>query len=269
VEVDIADGAVTNAKIAANAAIADSKLATISSAGKVANSATTATSANTNNAIVARDASGNFNAGNITASSFVRSGGTAAQILAANGTVITAGTGISISGGTISANLSNTTDSSIYSTKAYRQKGVDSVNALINTKQNTLTAGDGISISGNTISSFNSVRLGSFSTLLSSNITVAINNTNFSTLVTNTGLLNQQMSIINVTNNGGDITITMPPTSSNEGKRVIIRNINDNKIVTVNAFNTSSSIDNFRSLGGVRLVEYICVGSTWVLINRL
>lgn len=47
--------------------LADTKLATISTAGKVANSATTATSTNTASAIVARDASGNFSAGTITA----------------------------------------------------------------------------------------------------------------------------------------------------------------------------------------------------------
>ena len=39
----------------------------------------------------------------ITASFFVRAGGTAAQLLAANGSVVTAGTNITISGGTISA----------------------------------------------------------------------------------------------------------------------------------------------------------------------
>ena len=49
-------------------AISDTYLSTISTAGKVSNSATTATSANTANAIVARDASGNFSAGTITAS---------------------------------------------------------------------------------------------------------------------------------------------------------------------------------------------------------
>ncbi len=48
-------------------AIADTYLATISTAGKVANSATTAASANTASAIVARDGSGNFSAGTITA----------------------------------------------------------------------------------------------------------------------------------------------------------------------------------------------------------
>lgn len=46
---------------------ADTQLPTISTAGKVSNSATTATSASTANSIVARDASGNFSAGTITA----------------------------------------------------------------------------------------------------------------------------------------------------------------------------------------------------------
>ena len=58
---------IVNADISASAAIVDTKLATISTALKVSNSATTATSANTASAIVARDASGNFTAGTITA----------------------------------------------------------------------------------------------------------------------------------------------------------------------------------------------------------
>jgi hypothetical protein len=65
--VKIADGAITNTNISSAAAIADTKLTTIATAGKVSNSATTATSANTASTIVARDASGNFNAGTITA----------------------------------------------------------------------------------------------------------------------------------------------------------------------------------------------------------
>jgi hypothetical protein len=63
----ILDGTIVNADINASAAIADTKLATISTANKVSNSATTATSANTASAIVARDASGNFTAGTVTA----------------------------------------------------------------------------------------------------------------------------------------------------------------------------------------------------------
>lgn len=58
-------GAILNADLAGS--IADTKLDTIATALKVSNSATTATSANTNSAIVARDGSGNFSAGTITA----------------------------------------------------------------------------------------------------------------------------------------------------------------------------------------------------------
>ena len=46
-------------------------------------------------------------ASSVTATSLIRSGGTASQILAADGSVITAGTGISISGGTISSTSSS------------------------------------------------------------------------------------------------------------------------------------------------------------------
>lgn len=58
---------IENADIKAAAGIVDTKLATISTAGKVSNSATTAASANTASAIVARDGSGNFSAGTVTA----------------------------------------------------------------------------------------------------------------------------------------------------------------------------------------------------------
>jgi len=63
----ILDGTIVNADINTSAAIVDTKLATISTALKVSNSATTATDANTASAIVARDASGNFTAGTVTA----------------------------------------------------------------------------------------------------------------------------------------------------------------------------------------------------------
>jgi len=53
-------GSITNADLAGS--IADTKLSTISTAGKVSNSATTATSSSTANAIVARDADLSFNA---------------------------------------------------------------------------------------------------------------------------------------------------------------------------------------------------------------
>lgn len=58
---------INNAKVSASAEIADTKLATINTAGKVTNNAVQATSANTADRIVARDGSGNFAAGTITA----------------------------------------------------------------------------------------------------------------------------------------------------------------------------------------------------------
>lgn len=54
----ILDGTIVNADINASAGIVDTKLATIATAGKVSNSATTATDANTASAIVARDSAG-------------------------------------------------------------------------------------------------------------------------------------------------------------------------------------------------------------------
>lgn len=105
----VLSGAIVNADIAAGAAIADSKLATISTAGKVANSATTATNANTANAIVSRDASGNFSAGTISAAlsgnastaTALQTGRTIQGVTfdgTANITVVTAGSGISVTG---------------------------------------------------------------------------------------------------------------------------------------------------------------------------
>ena len=100
----IAAGVIVDADVNASAAIADTKLATIATAGKVSNSATTAASANTASAIVARDASGNFTAGTITAaltgaasSNVLKAGDTMTGVLA-----VTAGTaalpGIATSG---------------------------------------------------------------------------------------------------------------------------------------------------------------------------
>ena len=102
----------------ASASIADSKLSTISTAGKVSNSATTATNLNTASAIVARDSSGNFVAGTITAAltgnastattlatpraiNGVNFDGSAAITIKASTTnALTIGTGLSLSSGT-------------------------------------------------------------------------------------------------------------------------------------------------------------------------
>jgi hypothetical protein len=114
----ILDGEIINADINASAAIVDTKLATIATVGKVSNSATSATALNTASTIVARDGSGNFSAGTITATAFSgpvtgnitgNTSGTSANVtgivLGANG-----GTGIDNSGKTITlgGNLTTT-----------------------------------------------------------------------------------------------------------------------------------------------------------------
>jgi hypothetical protein len=73
---------IVNADIDSAAAIADTKLATISTASKVSNSATTATASNTASTIVLRDASKNFIAGTITAA--LSGNASTATALAAN-----------------------------------------------------------------------------------------------------------------------------------------------------------------------------------------
>jgi hypothetical protein len=85
---------ISNGDLSPTAAIADTKLATIATPGKVANSATTATNLNAANAIVTRDGGGNFSAGTITATL----NGTAANVY---GTVAVA------NGGTGAASVEN------------------------------------------------------------------------------------------------------------------------------------------------------------------
>jgi hypothetical protein len=71
---------VIDADVSSIAAISDTKLATISTSGKVANSATTAASSNTANTIVLRDGSGNFSAGTITADLTGDASGTSSNV---------------------------------------------------------------------------------------------------------------------------------------------------------------------------------------------
>lgn len=79
---------IVDADISGSANISDTKLDTISTAGKVLNSATTATDVNTANAIVSRDAGGNFSANTITANLTGRSDTTDALKLIDNSSSI-------------------------------------------------------------------------------------------------------------------------------------------------------------------------------------
>ncbi len=182
---------ITNAQLAGS--IDDSKLAIISTGGKVANSATTATNANTASAIVARDASGNFSANIITGTLSgtatnvsgivaianggigLTSVGTNGQVLSSNGTSIAwsnpAATGITaingITTGTQTLTVGTTGTAPAFSSSSSTHTlnipmaSTTSVTAgllsksdydVFNAKQTALTAGSGISISAGTIS---------------------------------------------------------------------------------------------------------------------
>ena len=94
-------GAIVNADVALNAAIVDTKLATISTAGKVSNSATTATDVNTPSSIVSRDGSGNFSAGIITATL----AGNATNITATSNATLTTLPSLSLPGSQVSGDI--------------------------------------------------------------------------------------------------------------------------------------------------------------------
>lgn len=107
----LASGSITNSQISPTAGIVDTKLSTIATAGKVSNSATTATSANTASTIVARDGSGNFSAGTITAA---LSGNATTATTASTATTATTATNVSgivapANGGTGIANNASST----------------------------------------------------------------------------------------------------------------------------------------------------------------
>lgn len=99
---------IVNAEIAAGAAIVDTKLATIATPGKVSNSATTAVSTNTPNAIVSRDASGNFSANQITANVTGNVSGSSGSCTGNSATATQASNALACSGNSATATIAGT-----------------------------------------------------------------------------------------------------------------------------------------------------------------
>jgi len=128
----IAVGVIVNADINASAAIVDTKLATIATAGKVSNSATTATNANTASAIVARDASGNFTAGTITAALTGNASGSAATFTSTsqNSQFNSVGVGTAGSGTAGEIRATNNVTAFYSSDKKFKENVRDIENAL-------------------------------------------------------------------------------------------------------------------------------------------
>jgi hypothetical protein len=179
---------IVNADISPSAAIVDTKLATISTAGKVANSATTATSANTASAIVARDGSGNFSAGTITAS---LSGNATTATTATNFSGSLAGEVTGTQGATVVSNaVSANTGSAIVRRTATGgfsagtisiTDAVASGNLVLSTEPSTSTAGNIIKGSSRFIHDFGTnntfvgINSGNFTLSGQDNVGVGIN----------------------------------------------------------------------------------------------
>ena len=191
----VANGAINNLKVANDADIADTKLANISSPGKVANSATTATNTNSNNTIVARDASGNFSANIITSNLDGNASGTAENVtgivLGANG-----GTGIENTGKTITLGGNLTTAGAF----AITLESTDATNVTLPTS-GILATRDGtetftnktIAAGTNTISGLTNDNLSGFAGIADSNLaTIATPGkvANSATTATNTNSIN-------------------------------------------------------------------------------
>lgn len=87
-------------------------------------------SATNDYSIYSNNSKPSYFAGSITASSFIKSGGTSSQLLAADGSVITAGSGITISGSTISASGGGTVTGTTYSPTVTASTNVSSVTLL-------------------------------------------------------------------------------------------------------------------------------------------
>jgi hypothetical protein len=146
----ILDGTIVNADINAAAGIVDTKLATISTALKVSNSATTATSANTANAIVARDASGNFSAGTIIGNLTGNTSGSAASFtgsLSGDVTGTQGATVVSTVGGVTAANVASGANLANAATDANTASAIVRRDASGNFSAGTITAAGDVNLS--------------------------------------------------------------------------------------------------------------------------
>lgn len=147
---------IVNADINTSAAIADTKLATIATAGKVSNSATTATSANTASAIVARDASGNFTAGTITAN-LTGTASLATSAAACTGNAVTVTTNANLTG-----DITSVGNATAIAAGVIVDADINASAAIVDTKLAQITTAN--KVSGSAITTGNISTTGSITT---------------------------------------------------------------------------------------------------------
>lgn len=156
--------------------ITDSKLATISTSGKVSNSATTATNLNTASTIVLRDASGDFSAGTITANTFSGNlSGTASNFsgsLSGDVTGTQSSTVVSLVGGQSASNVAAATVLANAATNLNTVSAIVKRDASGNFSAGTITANLTGNVTGNvTGNATTATTATNFSGSLSGNVT--------------------------------------------------------------------------------------------------
>jgi hypothetical protein len=225
----IKDGEIANADISSSAAIADTKLATIATSGKVSNSATTAIAANTASAIVARDANGDFSAGTITA--------------ALNGNAATVTTNANLTGDVTSVGNATTIAADAVTSAKIKDgeianADISSSAAIADTKLATIATSGKVSNSATTATAANTASAivardanGDFS---AGTITAALNG-NAATVTTNANLTGDVTSTGNATTIGASkVVATMLATDAVETAKIKAAAVTDAKLDKAN-----------------------------------
>lgn len=236
----VSSSLIVNADIASGAAIADSKLATLTTAGKVANAATTANSANLANAIVSRDAVGNFSAGTITAT-------LSGNATSAN-TATTAGTTTNFTG-SLTGDVTGTQSATVVSTVAGQAAvNVASATALANAATSTNAANT--IVRRNASGNFSAGAVSVTDAVLTSSLKITPLNTAGVVHNDNTGLVSTSLIVNADIAAGAGIVDSKLATISTAGKVA-------NSATTATALNNASTIVARDSSGNINVTTVI------------
>ena len=243
----ITDNAITTVKIL-NGAVTDAKLATIITAGKVANSATTATNLNVASSIVLRDASGNFSAGIITAA-LAGNAATVTTIPVLSGDVTNAANVVTIVANAVKTdkiNVNAVTYAKIQNVTAARLLGNPTATAavpseiMVGTGLNLSTAGTLTAVPG----SISITKKIAAYTVTSSDYTILCNTT------------------------GGGFTLTLPAATTSTGVILVIRKTdNSANVLTLSESILASETESFTTLNYIKTIRIQSDGANWYQID--
>ena len=276
--------------------ITDADLSTIATAGKISNSATTATNANTASAIVARDASGNFTAGTITGTLSGTATNVSGIVAIANGgtgsstqnfvDLTTAQTisGAKIFNGNTSISGANTLTVGTGTTTLGGALGVTGATTLSSTSAHTgaATFASTVGVTGaTTLTSVTATGAATFSSTVtiptgagankilvsdaSGNATWNANpNAAFRIASTATDNISATTDKYVIYTYAGAGTITLPAvTAAMSGKEIIIKNVS-NYNVTINTTSSQAIIVDFANIAATSAIIGVEASNNWI-----